>query len=923
MPASKIYGSEKELKKLGSYIIFDSETGDVKRIVFPNSVQVGLASESFASGTFNVSGTIESSLGISGSLTRLVDGRSYLSAGTNVTITSESNGQITITAAGGSSSPGGSDTQLQYNNGGAFDGIASFTWDDTDLTVGTTTKLKFRDAGLFVHSPDDGYLVIDSDTRLAITGSGAVPNAISLITDNAAGGIDIDSGTGGYQNTSTGKIHLTSSINSGDSNAIQLLASAGGIQINAVGAAGEDVSIINTGGSINLSATETASDAINIDSSGGVDIDAADEITLTTTTADGHISLVSAHTAGVAVHIDANTNAGSIVDIDAGILQIDATGVAGINSGGTLSLGTANSNVAVNIGHGNSEVTVGDNLTVTGDVSISEKIIHTGDTDTFIQFADDEIQFAAGGRTFIKIEEASTDKIMINHGALDIDFQVKGENEANLIRTDAANDRVGIGTSTPTHVLSVVGAVSASLGLSGSLTRLVDGTSYLAAGSNVTITSASNGQVTITAAGGSGSPGGNDTQLQYNNGGSFDGISAFTWDDTDLLVSTTTKLQFRDSGLYINSPADGKLHIDSDSQVLIMSGGAPATTNEGAYPDINFFVSGSMGSKGTATKGTALFGGDAVISGSLHVKGGNTVGGATSAAIILDSTTSSKIVWDSEDDGNSPDAAVYESGGSLYLSSSNDVRIYAGTDDILLYPKDMLQIIEDEDASGNFASFFAQPSDGVYYNVLDIGDTGVIINDDSRADYDFRVESDSNTHMFFIDSGNNTVGVNTSSPVHALSVVGAVSASLGYSGSLTRLIDGTSYLAAGSNVTITSASNGQVTIAASSGGGGGGSGDYQAKSSDFTVGTSEYMFGITTSGGHLTGTLPAASSAAAGKQYIFKDAAGYAGQTLKGIHIATNGSEKIDGASAANILVNSGSMTIMTDGSNWFVIGIS
>ena len=42
-------------------------------------------------------------------------------------------------------------------------------------------------------------------------------------------------------------------------------------------------------------------------------------------------------------------------------------------------------------------------------------------------------------------------------------------------------------------------------GLSGSLTKLTDGTSYLAAGSNVTITSASNGQVTISStAGGSG-----------------------------------------------------------------------------------------------------------------------------------------------------------------------------------------------------------------------------------------------------------------------------------------------------------------------------------------------------------------------------------------------------------------------------------
>ena len=84
------------------------------------------------------------------------------------------------------------------------------------------------------------------------------------------------------------------------------------------------------------------------------------------------------------------------------------------------------------------------------------------------------------------------------------------------------------------------------------------------------------------------------------------------------------------------------------------------------------------------------------------------------------------------------------------------------------------------------------------------------------------------------------------------------------------------------------------------------------------------MFGIDTSGGHLTGTLPAASSAGAGKQYIFKDTAGVAGTTAKGIHIATDSNaEKIDGATSANILVNSGSITVMTDGSNWFVIGVS
>ena len=49
--------------------------------------------------------------------------------------------------------------------------------------------------------------------------------------------------------------------------------------------------------------------------------------------------------------------------------------------------------------------------------------------------------------------------------------------------------------------VTVTGSARFNAGMSGSLTRLTDGTSYLVSGDNVTITSASNGQVTITAAG--------------------------------------------------------------------------------------------------------------------------------------------------------------------------------------------------------------------------------------------------------------------------------------------------------------------------------------------------------------------------------------------------------------------------------------
>jgi hypothetical protein len=91
------------------------------------------------------------------------------------------------------------------------------------------------------------------------------------------------------------------------------------------------------------------------------------------------------------------------------------------------------------------------------------------------------------------------------------------------------------------------GPVTASLGISGSLTHLADGTSYLIAGTGVTITSASNGAVTIASSGGGGSsvptlyPVFAGESSTANTG--FTRISAFEFDPSQFSGTTTWSLE--------------------------------------------------------------------------------------------------------------------------------------------------------------------------------------------------------------------------------------------------------------------------------------------------------------------------------------------------------------------------------------------
>ena len=56
---------------------------------------------------------------------------------------------IFIVPGGGGGTPGGSDTQVQFNDGGAFAASADLTWDDTGKVLGVGGDIDLDDGGTY------------------------------------------------------------------------------------------------------------------------------------------------------------------------------------------------------------------------------------------------------------------------------------------------------------------------------------------------------------------------------------------------------------------------------------------------------------------------------------------------------------------------------------------------------------------------------------------------------------------------------------------------------------------------------------------------------------------------------------------------------------------------------------------------------
>ena len=198
--------------------------------------------------------------------------------------------------------------------------------------------------------------------------------------------------------------------------------------------------------------------------------------------------------------VSADIADGSIVNADVNSSAAIAMSKTQLTAGTGITLSTN----TLNVDAAQSQITsVGtlSSLTLGGDLSVPQKIIHVGDTDTYLSFGDDSLDIVTGGTTGQTIDhgvlynytdlviseylkhdgdtythlrfsaannieitaggnkimrfEGNAVELVVNEDSADIDFRVESNNIAHMLFVDGGNDKIGIGISAPENVLTI------------------------------------------------------------------------------------------------------------------------------------------------------------------------------------------------------------------------------------------------------------------------------------------------------------------------------------------------------------------------------------------------------------------------------------------------------------------------------------
>ena len=161
-----------------------------------------------------------------------------------------------------------------------------------------------------------------------------------------------------------------------------------------------------------------------------------------------------------------------------------------------------------------------------------------------------------------------------------------------------------------------------------------------------------------------------------------------------------------------------------------------------------------------------------VDAGSDHVNiaGGGTDGGGVFNVFSADNTTTLSLVGTDSDASAGPILSLERSANSAADADFIGSIVYKGQNDAnqtVEYGQIDVQIDDSSDGTEDGQLFIRGMSAGTLSNRIAVYGGSVVINDDS-IDSDFRVESNGESHMLFVNADNDRIGILDSSPAYTL-----------------------------------------------------------------------------------------------------------------------------------------------------------
>jgi len=590
----------------------------------------------------------------------------YSTGGINLSSGCFAIGSTCIGGGGGSTSPAGSNGQIQFNNAGAFGAASDFTWDSTGkvLHLASTTSysnllVRYINSGpnsgltpdysadtyISVGLNDDTASTIGKNTYLSIGGNGGSNPVGNTDGDGAVGGVVYLAGGGDGNSDSDGY---------------------------GVGGAGGTINMVYGGFGSTNEPTKGADGRVNIGRT------------------DGNKNAILYLYGGMRI----DTASTSAFSINSG-----ATNYFKVNSvNGNVGIGTSTPGTALSIGTGTDYVNVLGTATSTFSKGIELKSGCFSVNGTCI-----------GGGSSVNLSSATGILAIANGGTATSTQVTNGVNYFDGTRITSGTSLVyngtnfGIGTSTPGSLLSIGGVANFKSATS---------TFYSTGGINLSSGCFAIGSTCIGGGGGGGSVAGSSGQIQFNNAGAFGASANLFWDNSRDILSLATSTSAKGTlfATFINGadPISGSYFLSATTTYIASH--SYRNTAAGAVVHV---ARGSNDDGGGSTAGT---GGTVNLSdggNGLEIDGAN--GGVGGTVNMVRGGFNDSVVYANDGTVNIGNSAGLKN-ASLYVYGTTNVMFknaattngvcHSGTDLDTTDSTNSYQLVACSAAPGDLAEFY-------------------------------------------------------------------------------------------------------------------------------------------------------------------------------------------------------------------------